>query len=122
VDTLKADNRRLESAIADLEGDLGKMRQVYEDLTGRCLESESESISSELVARKAAGRRAKRQAEVLQALHTSLAVKNTTEQLRQALALERKRQEVESRKATLSLLTAEVEKKQRVLALLATQR
>lgn len=122
MDTLKTDNKRLESDIADLEGDLGKMAKVYEDLTGRCLESDSESIASELVARKAAGRRAKRQAEVLQALHTALAVHNTTEQLRQALALERKRQEVESRKANLNLLTVEVEKKQRVLDLLATQR
>ncbi len=122
VESLKTENKQLESDISDLESDLAKMRKVYEDLTGRCMEEDSESIAMELVGRKAARSRARRQAEVLKALHASLAVKNTTKQLRCRLEFERKQQEVETYKETLRELTAEVEKKQRVLDLLAGQR
>ena len=122
MDTLKAENRRLESSISDLENDLGEMLKAYEDLTGRSLDKDSESIALELVASKAARSRARHQAEVLNALHTVLTVNTTTEFLRHQLALQRKRQEVESHRASLRMLTAEVEKKQRVMALLAAQR
>lgn len=121
MESLKTENKQLESDISDLDSDLNKMRKVYEDLTGRCMEQDSESIAVELAGRKAARSRAKRQAEVLNALHASLAVKNTTKQLRCRLEFERKRQEVETYRETLRELTEEVGRKQRILALLAGQ-
>ena len=112
----KKENARLEAVLHDLEGDIQRLR------TDVHIDGDSETLARELSRRLEARGQSRRQNELLRYLHASEAVQSTNSYLRGKLALARRKEALESQRAELALVNEEIERKERLVAVLQDQR